>query len=110
MSNLFYVQGCQFCREKKKSAIIFNFTAPIGQKIDYIDIHKGDSRLAIVDKIYNGPSLALPTTTFDLTKHTTQFGVDVDKPILRLVVKSSTTTTYGVNFLRFLHNNYLMPY
>jgi len=110
MNNLFYVMGCGFCREMKKSAIPFNFTAPIGEKIDFIDIHKGDSRLAIIDKIYNGPSLALPTTTFDFTKHTSQFGIDVEKPILRIVIKSSTTTSYSINFLRFLNNNYLSPY
>jgi hypothetical protein len=109
-STNFHVLGCSHCLANALPTVIYNFTAELDKKIDPTEIHSKDPRLAILEKIYPGDSVQLPTTVIDSLAPIKQFGLTMVKPVARFVIKSNSTTDYTLNFLRMLNNNTLNLY
>ena len=64
-NSMFIVSGCPVCTEFEKSAIIANLSLQVGSKIDFVDIHGGDSRMEFLKSSSSEDSFSLPFTVLD---------------------------------------------
>ena len=101
----FIIAGCNICREFDKATLLYNLTAPLGEKIDLIGIHSQDSRITALEKVHPGEMVKLPTTIIDLNSGLKQLGITEVKPSLRVAVISSAILEYNLNFLRLLNGD-----
>ena len=54
MENTMYVWSyCKFSQEKSKGILLFNALNPM-DKVNFVDVHKGDTRVRRADSIFNG--------------------------------------------------------
>lgn len=93
MGNLYLVMGCKICREIEKALLIVNLRLPIDKKINWIDIHSGDPRMRLLNHLNPGTDYHLPTTILG-----------------NVVLLSSSSASYNINFIRLLNNDILNLY
>lgn len=107
MSNniLYFIPGCAFCRESKRAAILANLSLPLDRKISMVDIHRGDSRIALMDKRHPDGRYLMPTMVLDIPKN--------DKGnfrISRTVLISSSIKELDSQMIKHLNNQPIYRY
>ena len=97
MNSFYVVMGCPICREMEKALLIVNLRLPVDEKINWIDIHSRDPRIRLLDNLSPGEEYHLPTIVFGNNKS-------------NVVLLSSSSATYNINFIRLLNNDILNLY
>lgn len=64
MTDVLYIWSyCKFSREKTKAVLLFNAMNPM-DKIDFVDVHSGDTRVRRADNIFGGREKVLCPSGF----------------------------------------------
>ncbi|MGC9309850.1 MAG: hypothetical protein ACP5D2_04115 [Candidatus Nanoarchaeia archaeon] len=104
-NTLFMVLGCPVCNEMEKAVFISNLSLPIGKKIDMVDIHKGDSRMAYLNIINPGNSFMLPKLILDVDEN-----IGGEWKNLRTIFESSSIKEINTNIINQMFDNDLNLY
>ena len=96
----FTVLGCPVCLNMEKAIIFANLSRKIGNKIDFVDIHQGDSRLNYLNKISPGGSYSLPKTVINEKLNT-----NGKLKNYMTIYSSASTIEFNINSLKLMDNN-----
>lgn len=100
MDNTLYIMKyCPFCAEMEIGAMLANCNLPIGEKIDFVDIHSGDSAINYLDETIPGDSYMLPKLIID--KKNNEGG---NIMLSRYMIDSTSTKEYDFNFIKAILN------
>lgn len=96
-NSTFTLNGCHYCEELAKGILLANNNLPIDKKIDFIDVHSGDSRIAFMDNKFPNGEFPMPVTVLDSTmniKGKIKHG--------RTVIQSSSLKDFDYKLLQLL--------